>query len=49
MLADMGNYLLDQVRKTAYSENQHIAGGREGVLIYVRMNFYYDPTVSKGG
>lgn len=41
--------MLAQVRTTACSKNQHIAGGRVWVLIYVRMNISYHWTVCKGG
>lgn len=41
--------MLDQVRTTTCSRNQHIEGGKGGELIYVRMNVNYDRTVSKGG
>lgn len=44
-----GNYMLDQVRTTTCSRHQHIARGKGGVLIYVRMNISYDQTVSKWG
>ena len=37
-------YMLDQVRTTTCSRNQHIAGSHE----YVRTNINYDQTVSKG-
>lgn len=40
--------MLDQVRTTTCPRNQHVAGGRAAVLIYVRMNINYDQTVSKG-
>lgn len=31
-------YILDQIRSTACSRNQHVMGSRGGVLIYVRIN-----------
>ena len=40
-------YMLDQVRTTAGSRNQHIARGKGGVLIYIRTSTDYDQTVSK--
>lgn len=49
MLPGKGNYVLDQVKTTTCSRNQHAVGGRRGVLIYVRTNISYDQTVSKGG
>lgn len=41
--------MLDQVKTAACSRNWHIAGGKGGVLTYVRMNLNYDQTVSMGG
>lgn len=41
-------HLLDQVRTTACPRNLHIAGGKGGVLIYVRMNTSYNQTISRG-
>lgn len=42
-------YVLDQVRTTTCSRNQHIVGGRVGLLIYVRRNSDYNQTVFKAG
>lgn len=47
MLSAIGNYMLDQVRTLACSTDQQAVGGREGVLIYVKMNINYDQTVFK--
>lgn len=47
--SSMENYMLDQVLTTACARNQHIAGGRGGVLIFVRKNMDYDQTDSGGG
>lgn len=38
--------MLYEVRMTTCSRNQHIVGGRVGLLIYVRMNIDYSQTVS---
>lgn len=43
-----GNHMLEQVGTTTYSGNQHVVGGREGVLAYIRMTMDYDQTISKG-
>lgn len=39
--ARYGNYI-DQIRTTVRSRNQHMAGGKGEILIYVRMNISYD-------
>lgn len=41
--------MLDHVRTTTCSRKERIAEGKEGVLVYVGMNIYYSPTVSKQG
>lgn len=40
-------YILAWVRTMACSRNQHIAGGRGGVPIFIIMSISYDQTVSK--
>lgn len=40
--------VIDQVRTTTCPRNQHTAGGRTGLLVYVRMNIGYEWTISMG-
>lgn len=41
--------MLDQVKRTTCFRNQHIAGGKGRVQMYVKMNINYDQMVSNSG
>lgn len=49
LLPASSNHMLDQVKTTTCSRNQHIAGRGGGVWIRIRMNINDDQIVSKAG